>query len=78
MKIRIQNCSTFEFYGLNGAWTKEAQSARDFQNSALALEFCQRHQLDDVQIVMKFEQDKYNLNLSVTPGAEPCQPQAGE
>lgn len=45
------------------SWIADASEAMDFVSSTQALEFCAVNKLDAVQIVLKFEHEKYEIVL---------------
>ena len=45
------------------SWIADASEAMDFVSSTQALEFCAANKLDAVQVVLKFEDEKYEIVL---------------
>ena len=45
------------------SWIADPSEAMDFLSSTLALEFCAANKLDAVQVVLKFEDEKYEIVL---------------
>jgi hypothetical protein len=66
MKFLIQNCHTHNYLRTLNDWTPDADQARDFGTSGKAMHFCSEHQLPAVQIVLKFETDRYDVRLPIT------------
>ena len=50
MKIFIQQVESHESIGSHGKWVRSVRSARDFQTSVQALDFCLDRRLAQVQI----------------------------
>lgn len=63
MKVVIQNCSTFKYLTEDLTWVDSALEAAEFRTTTLALDCCTSHQLQDVQIVMKFPQREFDVHL---------------
>jgi hypothetical protein len=70
MRILIQNCFTHLYLKATAEWTTDPETARNFPSSEKAMVFCAEHRLPEVQIVLKFESDRYDLNFPIT---EECQ-----
>jgi len=52
-------------------WTRNSSEGMDFLSSTAAIDFCARNKLTGVQLVLKFEEQKYDIVLPVlqrTPG----------
>ena len=63
MKALLQQLETKRFYRHAGQWTEDALEAYDFKSSVTARTYCLQHHLSDVQIVLKFDSDKYDIVL---------------
>lgn len=63
--IVIQHRVNGLFLKALGSWTKAENEAYSFSSSTTALLFCLRHQLSLTQIVMKFGEDRYDIQLPV-------------
>ena len=75
MRILVQDCNTHEFYQGEEVWILDANKAQDFGSSVQALEFCQKCRGNrEVQIVMKFDADKYDLSFPATEGCSEKRP----
>jgi hypothetical protein len=69
MRVLVQDCKTHEFYQGEEVWTLDASKAHDFSSGVQALEFCQKCRGNrEVQIVMKFDPDIYDLSFPATEG----------
>ena len=55
-------------------WTDNAAEAQSFPTSENALEFCAKHRIPAVQIVLKFDPDQFDVTVPITAECE----QAGE
>ncbi len=64
MKIVIQNRRTRDYIGNSGAWTSKREHAFDFEKTMFAFQFCKDRHLEDVEIVLKFENQQYDIPLS--------------
>ncbi len=65
--ILQQKDSGLYFKGLN-VWVRNSLEAVDFVNSTAAIEFCAQERLAGVQLVLKFEGEKYEIVLPFQPG----------
>ena len=74
MKILVQNCLNHLYFKSPTEWTANPSEAKGFHSSENALLYCAEHQLPAVQIVLKFEPDRYDITVPITDECE----QAGE
>lgn len=63
MKALIQQLGTGLYFKDPASWTIDPDQAFDFTSSANAWSYCTSLELDDVQIVLKFDPDKYDIIL---------------
>jgi hypothetical protein len=63
MRILLQQRDTGLYFGDINSWCADASEAMDFVSSTKALEFCSANKLDAVQLVLKFEDEKYEIVL---------------
>ena len=63
MRILLQQRDTSLYFSDIDSWIADASEAMDFVSSTQALEFCAANGLDAVQIVLKFEDEKYEIVL---------------
>lgn len=63
MRVLIQNCDSMLFYTGNGRWSDCSLNAKDFRGSITALDYIRSNQLSRAQIVLKFEQDEFDVVL---------------
>jgi hypothetical protein len=62
MKILIRRKRDGQFLAGKDRWTSQFNEATDFDNTTKAQEFCQKHGLCDVEMVLKFR-DKFPITL---------------
>ena len=74
MKILVQNCVTHLYLKYLSEWTSDAEEAQNFVSSHRAMIFCAQHRLPAVQIVLKFDSERYDISLPIT---EECDETAG-
>jgi hypothetical protein len=60
MKILLQHIRTQLFIKGVGTWTANAYEAYDFEHSQRAIEFARQHNLQGVQILVKFSDSKFD------------------
>jgi len=69
MTIVIQDIETRRFYAGEEQWVGDAHEALSFSDTRHALQFCRRHGLDGVRLVVFFQNHKVSLLLYV-PGSD--------
>ena len=75
MKILVQDCKTLEFLNRDGTRTLSFHAAEDFYSTLAALNFCQRREEENLQILMKFSRDEFDVTLPVSAHCkEPARP----
>ena len=70
MKILVQNCLNHLYLKSLSEWTPEVSDARNFSTSENALAFCNEHQIPAVQVVLKFDYDRYDIKVPITEECE--------
>jgi len=65
MKVLLQNLNTKLFFRQPAGWTEDIEKARDFPNSLNAINFCNTNGLKNVQVLLKFNQQRYDVALPV-------------
>lgn len=68
MRILIQQKQTGLYFKDVGAWTRDASEAMDFLSSTSAIDFCVTNKMTGVQLVLKFEEQRYDIVLPVLTG----------
>jgi hypothetical protein len=63
MRILLQQKETGEYFKDVGAWTRDPAEAMDFLSSTRAIDFCVRNKISPVQIVLKFDEQHYDIVL---------------
>lgn len=78
MRILIQQKDNGLYFKDIEAWTRNPLEAMDFLSSTGAIDFCVLNKITRVQLVLKFEEQQYDIVLPVLtrPGSgdEPRQP----
>jgi hypothetical protein len=74
MKILVQNCLTHLYLKTLTEWTAVSSEAMGFPSSESAILYCSRHRIPAVQIVLKFDPDRYDITVPIT---EECEQAAG-
>jgi hypothetical protein len=65
MRIVVQQKESGLYFKDVGAWVPNGAEAMDFVSSTSALDFCVLNKLTDVQIVLKFQEERYEIVLPV-------------
>jgi hypothetical protein len=63
MKVLIQNPLTLSYFETDHKWTHDVDAALDFKDSRSAVRYCSEHDLLDMEIVLKFPQDRYDVHM---------------
>jgi hypothetical protein len=65
MRILVQNPLTLSYYTQSGKWTRDPELAFAFSNSQEAVNHCMSNGLHNLQIVFKFPDDRYDIELPI-------------
>lgn len=68
MRILLQQKNTGLYVKALGVWTHNPGDANDFLSSSKALAFCAANKISDVQLVLKFDEEHYDIVLPTTLG----------
>lgn len=63
MRIVLQQKESGLYLKDLNAWVRAGSEAMDFLSSTAALDFCRTHKLAGLQVVLKFEEEKYEIVL---------------
>jgi hypothetical protein len=61
MRILLQQKQTGLYFSDIDSWVRNASEAMDFVSSTAAIDFCVTNKLTDVHLVLKFEEQKYDI-----------------
>ncbi len=61
MRIVLQQRNTGLYLKDVGTWTRDSAEAADFLSSSAAIEFCVANHLNDLHIVLKFDEQKCDI-----------------
>jgi hypothetical protein len=61
MRILLQQKNTGLYFKESGVWTQSAAEAVDFLSSTKAMAYCATHRISGVQLVLKFDQEHYDI-----------------
>ena len=67
MRILLQQKETGFYFKDIGSWARTSAEAMDFVSSTAAIDFCAVNNLSEVQLVLKFDEQKYDIVLPVLP-----------
>jgi hypothetical protein len=71
MRILLQQKDSGLYFKDIGAWTQEPAGAMDFLSSTSAIDFCVMNKVSDVQLVLKFEEQKCDIVLPMLADQSP-------
>ena len=74
MKILVQNCLNHRYLKSLTEWTSDVSQAKSFPTSESAISYCSQHRIPAVQVVLKFDPDRYDITVPIT---EECEQAAG-
>jgi hypothetical protein len=69
MRILLQQKDTGLYFKEVDSWTRVSVEAMDFVSSTAAIDFCAVNKIDEVQVVLKFDEQKYDIVLPVMPNS---------
>ena len=67
MRILLQQKETGLYFKDIDSWRPSSAEAMDFLTSTAAIDFCAVNKLSDVQLVLKFDEQNYDIVLPVLP-----------
>lgn len=67
MRILLQQRETGQYFKDIGNWTENSGEAMNFLSSTAAIDFCVLNKFSGVQIVLKFDEQRYDIVLPVLP-----------
>jgi hypothetical protein len=65
MRILLQQKESGLYFQDIGAWTPDSNLAMDFLSSTSAIDFCVSNKINGVQLVLKFDEQRYDIVLPV-------------
>jgi hypothetical protein len=68
MKVLIQNPFTLSYLQALGQWTSDINSAMTFTDTKSAFRFCAQHGLYDLQVALKFPNQRHDVEIPVFIG----------
>ncbi len=74
MRILLQQKGTGLYFKDIDSWARTSAEAMDFVSSTAAIEFCAANKISDVHLVLKFEEQQYDIVLPV----QSARPHPGE
>ena len=63
VKIHLQRREPRLYYKGSGQWTKARGEAWAFKSSSDALDFCEQENIRDAEIVLAFEEERYDIRF---------------
>jgi hypothetical protein len=67
MRILLQQKESGLYFKDIDAWDLDPDVAMDFLSSTSAIDFCVANKISNVQIVLKFDEQRYDIVLPVVP-----------
>ncbi len=67
MRIVLQETGTGRYLRDLDSWSEDSSEAKDFVSSTTAFDFCLAHHITAVQVVLKFDEEKYDIVLPMLP-----------
>jgi len=75
MKILVQNCLNHLYLKSLTEWTADVSEAKNFPTSENAISYCSKHRIPTVQVVLKFDPDRYDITVPITKECEQARSQ---
>jgi hypothetical protein len=70
MRILLQHKETGRYFKNIDSWGRNSTEAMEFVNSMAALEFSAANHLDGLQVVLKFDEEHYDIVLPALVASE--------
>ncbi len=70
MRIVLQQKESGLYFKDIDSWVSHSSEAMDFVNSTAAIDFCVTNKITNVQLVLKFEEQRYDIVLPVMAARE--------
>lgn len=70
MRILIRRLNDHHYLALDGSWGLDWNLARSFPSPLAAISFCREQHPVGVQIILKFDDELYDVNLSLPAAQE--------
>jgi len=67
LRILLQQKESGFYFSQTGVWSPGSAEAMDFLSSSAALDFCIARDLSDVQLVLKFPEQRYEIVIPLLP-----------
>jgi len=67
MRILLQHKQTGLYFKDISSWVRSGSDAMDFVSSTTAIDFCVTNKLNEVHLVLKFEEQRYDIVLPMQP-----------
>lgn len=65
MHVLLRHRKTGLFYQCDDHWIGDAEAAHDFGSSANAILFVHERRLSDIEVILAFDDPRYNISLPV-------------
>jgi hypothetical protein len=67
MRILLQQIESGFYYSETGGWSPDSAEAREFLDSTAAIDLCLTEKLRDIQLVLKFPEERHEIVIPVLP-----------
>ncbi len=67
MRILLQHKETGLYFRDIDSWVRSSSQAMDFVSSTAAIDFCVTNRLSGVHLVLKFDEQKYDIVMKAEP-----------
>jgi len=71
MRIVLQNHDTGLYFKDINSWVRQSSDAMDFVSSSAAIDFCVSNKLTGLQVVLKFDDQRYEIVLPMLQESDP-------
>jgi hypothetical protein len=63
MKVLVQHRITLRYLSAAGRWKTELEDAHDFLSCINVVPFCQKQNISNYRVILKFENSRYDIIL---------------
>ncbi len=67
MRVLVQQKDSGLYLQELNSWSRRSSEALDFLSSTAAIDFCLAHHVSGVQLVLKFDEQRYDIVMPLMP-----------
>ncbi len=78
MRILLQQIESGLYFKDTDSWTRNSAEAKDFLSSSAAMDFCAANKIPGVHLVLKFDEQQYDIVMPMQSADAVTAAQAGQ